>query len=122
MKNTREIGSKYEELVTKYAIKCGYKIIEKNYRTRFSEIDIIIKDNDIIAFVEVKYRKSNSSNNAIYSVSKAKQKRISSCALSYISSKKLSLNNKFRFDVVAIDGKEFKWIKNAFDFYEGYSV
>ena len=122
MKNKREIGYKYEEIVASYAVKSGFKIIERNYRTKFSEIDIIINDNNTIVFVEVKYRKINSSYEAAYSVSKDKQKRISKGALYYIMSNNLSLDNKYRFDVVAIDGKKLKWIKNAFDFYKGNNL
>lgn len=122
MKNKREIGYKYEEIVVSYAVKSGFKIIERNYRTKFSEIDIIINDNNTIVFVEVKYRKINSFYEAVYSVSKAKQKRISKGALYYIMSNNLSLDNKYRFDVVAIDGKKLKWIKNAFDFYKGNNL
>ncbi len=49
-------GKKNETIAAKYLIKCGYKILVKNYRTKMGEIDLIAKDGDVIVFVEVKSR------------------------------------------------------------------
>ena len=116
MTNFRKVGDGYEDIVVEIAKSHGMQILSKNFRTRYAEIDIIVKDGDTIAFVEVKYRSSNISGNGFNAVNITKQKHISKCALAYISKEHLPLDNKYRFDVVAISKNKYKWMKNAFDF------
>ncbi len=99
----------------------GYVIMERNYRTRFGEIDIIAKDGITLVFVEVKARRSERKGIAACAVTKNKQRKIIITALFYLKANSL-YGCKSRFDVVAIDGAgkfmKFRLIKNAFEFQE----
>ena len=62
--NTRKTGARYELLAAVHLEKCGYRIIEKNYRCRIGEIDLVACDGAYLVFVEVKYRKNNKKGGA----------------------------------------------------------
>lgn len=112
-------GRRGEGLAQSFLKKYGYKIIEKNYKTKAGEIDIIGKDRDCTCFVEV--RSSNSLNFGLpeYTIDGRKQNQIAKAALMYI--KRNGLEDKdCRFDVVCIEAVDSpspkpKLIKNAFD-------
>lgn len=110
--NKRKQGDFYEEAVSQYLISNGIEIIERNYRCKLGEIDIIGKQDDTIIFFEVKYRKSNAYGYAVEAVDYRKRKKIISCAKFYIAFK--NIDSYIRFDVIGITGDEFEWIKNAF--------
>jgi len=114
--NTRKVGQYYEDKAVEYLGQQDYQIIERNYRCRYGEIDIIARDQEYLVFVEVKYRRSNSSGNAVSAVDFRKQKKISGVAAWYMMKNKLSEDTKCRFDVVSIEPEELKVIKDAFDY------
>ena len=58
VKNQQKLGKLGESLAAKYLQKCGYSIIERNFRIRYGEIDLIARDGDTLVFVEVKTRKN----------------------------------------------------------------
>ena len=98
----------------------GYGILERNFRTRFGEIDIIAKDNGSYVFVEVKTRKDEDGfGRPQLAVNKFKQRHLALAAITYI--KKESLNSDYRFDVIAICRDKIEHIKNAFS-PEGYTI
>jgi len=112
-------GKRGEEIAVEYLMKAGYRIMDRNYRCLFGEIDIVARDQDNIVFVEVKSRKSEEFGDPQLSVGLNKQKKISKISLNYIKEKHLHQCNA-RFDVVAIkmlpQGKEeVELIQNAFD-------
>jgi putative endonuclease len=82
--------------------KNGYKIIERNYRNKLGEIDIIARDNGVVCFIEVKARNSGSFGSAAEAVTKTKQGQIVKAALQYIKDKNL-FDVDARFDVVTLD-------------------
>lgn len=86
----------------------GYSIIEKRYKNKFGEIDIICVDNNDLVFVEVKYRKNK--DNALEAVREKQIKRIVNCASIYSSSHKYMKFN-IRFDVVLFYNVGIKHIK-----------
>ena len=92
----------------------GLTIKEMNFRNRFGEIDIVAKDGDYLVFVEVKYRKTASFGNPEEAVSISKARTISKVAQYYMLCHKIPQDSKVRFDVVAVEGDNFKWYKNAF--------
>ena len=112
--NNRSIGSKYEGLAAEYLEKLGMTIVERNYRTRYGEIDIIARDKTFLVFVEVKYRKNADNGYALESIDRKKQSQIKKMALQYINSDKVSGYVPMRFDCVGITGDEFRYVKNAF--------
>ena len=125
--DNRTLGTKYEAVAADYLVKNGAYIITTNYHFhKVGEIDIICYDNVLenghkvkyLCFCEVKYRKNYKGGGAIYAVDYNKQKKISAVAMGYIKHHDISLDHPMRFDVVAIDGSDIKWIKNAF-YYTG---
>jgi len=120
MTTQRKILGKYgEELAVDYLKRQGYRILERNFRNRLGEIDIIAKDHDTICFVEVKTRVDVEFGSPLEAISKRKQFKLAQLALSYLKFKH-SLDAKARFDVVTITEEEegdshIELLKNAFD-------
>lgn len=114
--NDREIGSIYEEKACEYLKNKGLQIVERNFRVRQGEIDIVARDKGTLVFAEVKYRKDSFAGLPQEAVTYKKQKQISRVALFYLSFHRLPLSTPCRFDVVAICKDEVCWIPNAFDF------
>jgi len=117
MDNKVNIGAYGQKLAENYLTSNGFTIIERNFRCRSGEIDVVAWDDDYIAFIEVKYRRSLTHGYPREAVGYHKQKHIRRVASYYIMTKQLS-NQDFRFDVleiVDIDGNpEITLIKNAF--------
>src|SRR5207247_10297656 len=80
----------------------GYAIVERRYRTRFGEIDIIARDGPTIVFIEVKARLSDDFGGAAAAVTGWKQRRIAEMAVDYLSRRRLH-EGPCRFDMVSID-------------------
>lgn len=112
--NTRKKGAQKEEQVCACLLSMGVRVVEKNFRCRQGEIDIIGHDGEYLVFFEVKYRSSASRGRAAEAVGAAKQRRICRVADYYRVIHHCSESTPIRFDVVAIDGDRFSWIKNAF--------
>lgn len=92
-------------------------ILERNYRSRLGEIDLIGMTADgWLIFVEVKYRSSEYSGNPLAAVDSKKQWVISRVAVEYLKNRYRSMDVRCRFDVVGIERDEICWVKNAFDF------
>lgn len=109
-------GSYGEKLAIDFLLLKNYKILERNFRIKNGEIDIIAKDSTYIVFIEVKYRKNLSKGFPRESVTFSKQKTIINVANHYIYLNNLT-NSDFRFDVIEvydIDTIKFEHIKNAF--------
>ena len=112
--DTRKRGDKYEEAAARMLAASGYRILERNFRCKFGEVDIIAKDRNTLVFVEVKYRKNRTSGYPEEAVSYAKQKKISLTAGYYCMTRGISDSVECRFDVVAIDGSAIRHHVNAF--------
>lgn len=93
-------GKKGEEIAAKYLKKNGYKILEKNFRKSYGEIDIIAQKGENIAFVEVKTRKSDLYGTPAEFVTSKKQERIKKAAYAYIQQN--DLDAEFTFDIVEV--------------------
>jgi len=116
--NTRKTGTFYEDAACEYLQKQGVTILERNYRCRLGEIDIVAKDKNCIVFVEVKYRRTNQYGDALMAVGYAKQKKICRCAEVYCMYHPWV--SQVRYDVIGITDTKVKWIQNAFE-HHGYS-
>lgn len=113
--NKRRIGKYWEKMVAEYLDHKGYVILFMNYRTRYSEIDIVAQDREELVFIEVKYRKTASAGNPLEAVDLRKQKRIRNAALYFLSDNDYDIENTaIRFDVIGILDKEITHIENAF--------
>lgn len=112
--NKRQMGTSYEIKAEAYLMQNGYKILERNFRNRQGEIDIIAKDKEYICFIEVKYRTTNDFGNPLEAVDFRKQNQIRKVALYYLMKNKLSEWTPCRFDVIAFEGEKMTHVKNAF--------
>ncbi len=83
----------------------GYEIIERRYRTRYGEIDIVARDQDVTVFVEVKARGGNDFGGGAAAVTGWKQRRIAKMAMDFLARHRLH-DRPCRFDVVTVDVRQ----------------
>jgi putative endonuclease len=114
----KHTGKKGEGLAAAYLAEAGYRIVERNYRCFFGEIDIVAWEGETLVFAEVKSRRSEAYGTPQLAVGREKQKKISKIALHYLSEKHLH-RCPARFDVVAVkllpQGPTIELIRNAFE-------
>ena len=106
-------GDSAKETAIKFLKRKKYKIIEKKYKNKLGEIDIIAKDKDVYVFIEVKFRKNDYFGLPREFVNNQKQFIIRKVATQYITTKKL-FNVTCRFDVIEILGSEITHIEDCF--------
>ncbi|MBQ6888510.1 MAG: YraN family protein [Lachnospiraceae bacterium] len=114
--NNRKVGTEKEIKAVEFLSKSGMRILEKNFRCRQGEIDIIGVHEGYLTFVEVKYRKNEKLGFPEEAVHKEKQRKICNVARVYIYLKRYKAEYPVRFDVVAICGEKIKWYQNAFPY------
>ena len=116
--NKTEIGRLGEDAVCKYLTDSGYTIVERNYRIKGGEIDIIADNGDYIAFVEVKSRKPDSMVSGFEAVNKRKRSLIIKTAADYCCKHPNMLQPRFDVAQVIISGEKvlsIDYITNAYD-------
>lgn len=91
-----------EQLACEFLVKKGYSIIERNYRIRGGEIDIIAMDAKDIVFIEVKLRKSSTFGYPEEAVGSVKLRRIAKAIKSYLHAKREKYSY-IRFDIIALE-------------------
>ena len=101
--NRRKRGSAWEQKAAEYLSQNGCDIIAMNYRCRLGEIDIIMRDNDTICFVEVKYRTGSQYGSSVEAVNYNKQCRIRRAASYYLTAEIHTQEVLCRFDVLGFD-------------------
>ena len=116
--NKRKVGADKETLAAAFLEKQGVTILERNYRNRSGEIDLIGRDGEYLVFCEVKYRTDASTGHPAEAVDARKQRRISRCALYYLMRHGLA-DQACRFDVVSFEGETVTLYPNAFDYLGG---
>ncbi len=79
-----KLGTQGENAACKLLESRGYRILERNYRCRYGEIDIVAMDGDCTVFVEVRAKRSRSFGSPEESLSKTKQRRLTTTALTYL--------------------------------------
>jgi putative endonuclease len=111
-------GKKGEELAAVYLAEAGYRILERNYRCLFGEIDIVAQDGETLVFVEVKSRTSDAYGDPQLAVGRRKQQKLSLISVHYLAERRLR-HRPARFDVVAVKllpaGHRIELIRNAFE-------
>ena len=112
MQAVSSAGGHAEEQAARFLAARGMKIIERNYRCRGGEIDLICREGATLVFVEVRLRTHRGFGGAAASITPAKQRRIALAARHYLAGKPLPV---CRFDAVLLDGTAIDWIRNAFD-------
>ena len=115
--NNRKKGARKEAQAAAWLEGKGLQILERNYRCKKGEIDLIAREKETYVFLEVKYRKGNGCGHPAEAVDEKKQKRISGSALWYLA-KRGALEAPCRFDVISVAGEEgrIRWYRNAFDY------
>ncbi len=93
----------------------GLRLLDRNYRCRMGEIDLIMRDRDETVMVEVRSRSRTDFGGAAASVSVAKQQRLIRAALFWQAQHPQAAELAMRFDVIAIDGGHIRWIRDAFN-------
>ena len=94
-------GDKGENAAARYLRKQGFKIVDRQHKTQFGEIDLICRDGETWVFVEVKTRQSVATGRGDEAVTHSKQKQLTRVAMSYLKKRDL-LDQPCRFDVVSI--------------------
>ena len=113
--NNREIGAYYEAKACDYLISLGMTIVDKNYRIRSGEIDIVARDKSVLVFAEVKYRHSAKAGTALEAIDYRKRKQIIRISLNYMYKNRIPIHSQIRFDCIGFDGDKISYIRNAFD-------
>ena len=114
-------GEQFEVIARKYLEQQGLICVTSNFRCRRGEIDLIMKDQCQLIFIEVRYRSRNNYGTAADTVTRKKQSKIILAAQYYLHKYYLTEKVSCRFDIVAIDsiiedqGREIKWLKDAFN-------
>jgi putative endonuclease len=114
----RQSGAQWEKTAESFLCDHGLKLLQRNFSSRFGEIDLIMEDQETVVFVEVKYRKNDHHGSGADAVTFHKQGRISRTAGWYLVKNPRRAEQICRFDVVSIDPQKqdqgINWIKNAF--------
>ncbi len=98
-------GHKAEEVAAKYLEQLGYKIIERNYRTRMCEIDIVAKRRDVIYFIEVKYRLNAQQGAGLDYITDKKLRQMRFGAEVWLIND--GWNGDYRLSAINVDGIEY---------------
>ncbi len=118
--STKAVGDDAEAVALAYLQRQGLALVQRNYRVaggphaRGAEVDLILRERDgTLVFVEVRSRAAASHGGALASVGAAKQRRIVRAAQHYLL--RLPVLPPCRFDVVAVEAGQVRWVKAAFD-------
>jgi putative endonuclease len=113
----QQVGKAGEEAAVQYLCRQGYRIVERNYRCRFGEIDLIARDGKTLTFIEVKTRRSQRFGPAAAAVTLEKQRHLIKASQLYLIQKRKA-HELCRFDVVTIElgaqEPRIELIKDAF--------
>lgn len=111
-------GRDAEERACRYLEQQGMVLAERNYRSPFGEIDLIMQDRATLVFVEVRYRTRGDFGSAAETVDARKQGRLRATAEYYLQNTPRASKKACRFDIVAITGDsdeaDFHWLRNVF--------
>ncbi|MEO8001536.1 MAG: YraN family protein [Arenimonas sp.] len=112
-------GENAEQAACDFLLTKQLKLIERNIRYPFGEIDLLMQDGKELVFVEVRFRHNQSFGGGVESVTISKRKKMANAAQAWLSTHKQYVNTSCRFDVVSIDifqnALRIDWIKAAFD-------
>lgn len=107
-------GAQAEVVAAQYLQRLGLKLVDSNYRCRFGEIDLILREGETLIFAEVRQRSRADFGGAAASIDARKQRRLILTAQHYLTS--LPHTPSCRFDAVLMDGAgNIEWLKNAFE-------
>lgn len=115
----RAMGDGWELVARKHLETAGLRLIAANQRYRMGEIDLVMRDGEVVVFVEVRYRRSAGFGGSAPSVDFIKQRKLLVAAQCFLAEHADLARHPCRFDVVAVEGDanapRIDWIRNAFD-------
>jgi len=115
---TRGIGQRGEDAAARYLEARGLRLLERNYRCRGGEVDLVMLEGDTLVLVEVRLRSSAEFGGAAASVGPRKQRRFALAARHLLMTRPAFRDLPMRFDVVALEtgpeGPRLDWIRDAF--------
>jgi putative endonuclease len=118
--SARVLGAEAEARALSWLQAQGLRLVAQNFASKYGEIDLIMRDGEILIFVEVRMRSELAWATGAESVDKAKRKRIVACAKFFLLQAQENAKRTCRFDVLALDDASpsgldrSQWIKNAF--------
>lgn len=111
-RTTIDAGARAETGAAAALEDAGYRIVERNYRCKAGELDIIARDGEVLVFVEVRSRADGEHGDAAEMVTATKRRQVARVAQHYLSLVRPD-HDRVRFDVVAITGGVVEIIKDA---------
>ncbi len=117
--NKLGLGAAAEDEALLLLQSSGLQTLTRNYRCRMGEIDLVMRDREVLVFVEVRHRRQNRFASAAESVDIHKQRKLIRAALSFLGQNAQYADCPVRFDVVAFDSglhesQSVNWIRDAF--------
>ncbi|CAA0083772.1 Uncharacterised protein [BD1-7 clade bacterium] len=116
--NTKTIGDYYEDVALDFLKEQGCQLVTRNFHSRRGEIDLIVKDDKTLVFVEVRFRRNPNYGSPLDTVTKDKQVKLTACAQYFLQTQAKYQHYECRFDAISITGDpdhlDIDWIKQAF--------
>jgi putative endonuclease len=114
----KALGNRAEECTATWLSKQGYKVVERNYRCKVGEVDIVARKDEYLCFVEVRSRSTDAMGSPSLTVDARKQRQVIRAAMTFLAVHKIS-NMNVRFDVAAVtfgpSGPAIEYIPGAFE-------
>ncbi|MDE0038576.1 MAG: YraN family protein [Gammaproteobacteria bacterium] len=121
--DTNRVGRRAERRAERLLRRHGLRTLARNYSRRTGEIDLVMLDGDVLAFVEVRYRSASAWTSGLGSVDRDKRRRLTRTAEGYLQEHPEHRYRGIRFDVVSAwkgnYGLACEWIQDAFDAMDG---
>ncbi|MGC1548016.1 MAG: YraN family protein [Rhodanobacter sp.] len=115
----RTTGAAFEQRACTELERAGLKLLARNYTTRHGELDLVMRDGDVVVFVEVRYRVRAGHGDAIASITQSKRDKLIRTAQLWLAAHPQHAQRACRFDVVSYDGPadnaQMQWLRGAFE-------
>ena len=111
-RTTKDVGDTGEASAERFLVERGYRIIERNFRCKLGEIDLVARERGVLCFIEVRSRGDGEHGHPAETVSWAKQRKVIRAAYAYLDQRRPRFDEA-RFDVVAIVGDTIELIRDA---------
>jgi putative endonuclease len=113
------LGARAEQFAFRYLLSRGLRPVARNFRTRRGELDLVMRDGDCLAFIEIRCRGRNSFVDAGHTVDQRKQRKLISCARAFLARNPAYSDWTCRFDIVGVDRDSsdrvrLQWLRDAF--------
>jgi putative endonuclease len=115
----RIAGAAFEQRACRELERAGLKLLDRNYTTRYGELDLVMREGETLVFVEVRHRVRASHGDAAASITATKQTRLIQTAQLWLATHPQHAQRACRFDVVSYDGPadsaQMNWLRGAFE-------